>query len=72
MPQRLDWPESAISRTKSGEVNLGLEQIDAWCVVIDDDAVRVRQGSPAVTPAVAVSITEALGDELILVGVRTR
>lgn len=68
--QRLDWPQSAISRTENGEVNLTLEQIDAWCVVIDGEAERVRRGSLEVT--VAVAIAEALSDELILAGVQVR
>lgn len=72
MAQRLDWPQSAISRTENGEVNLTLEQIDAWCVVIDGEAERVRPGSLEVTASVAVSIAEALSDELILSGVQVR
>jgi transcriptional regulator with XRE-family HTH domain len=72
MAKRLDWPQSAISRTENGEVNLTLEQVDAWCVVIDEEAERVRPGAMEVTASIAIEIAEALSDALAETGVRVR
>ena len=72
MAKRLDWPQSAISRTENGEVNLTLEQVDAWCVVIDEEAERVRPGAMEVTASIAIAIAEALSDALADTGVRVR
>lgn len=65
MADRLHWPQSVVSRIENGEINVTVEQLDAWCCEIDDEADRVRPGDFDVTAAHALEILDHVAAALV-------
>ncbi len=72
MADRLSWPQSVVSRIENGEVNVTVEQLDAWCTVINTEAARVRPGDFAVSAAQALEILDYVSFQLIKAGVNVQ